>query len=367
MKRGSSLALLVACGLAGFLCAVALSLVPHADADTGTGDTSTVPPTTSVPTTTIPPTVTQPVTPAPVVTQTKPAVRRPSIIAAGVTVGNILVGGLSPLQAKELVQKRFRRSLTLVVSPTRKIRVDVAELGATAYLGDAVDRARISRPGAAVPLKVDVARPRLERYVKSLAANLDRAPVDAKVVLRNLKPLVKPDAPGRRLKALVTQRTLMLDLKTHVRDPVGLPFVLIEPKVTQATIGKAIVIRRGSNKLFLYNGEKLLRVFHVATGQSIYPTPLGSFEIIAMWRNPWWYPPNSDWAKGEEPVPPGPSNPLGTRWMGISSPNVGIHGTPNAASIGYSQSHGCIRMLIPQAEWLFDHVTVGTPVYIVPA
>ena len=63
--------------------------------------------------------------------------------------------------------------------------------------------------------------------------------------------------------------------------------------------------------------------------------------------------------------PPGPGNPLGTRWMGISSPGVGIHGTPDSASLGYSASHGCIRMAIPQAEWLFDHVAVGTPVYIV--
>ena len=51
--------------------------------------------------------------------------------------------------------------------------------------------------------------------------------------------------------------------------------------------------------------------------------------------------------------------------MGISSPNVGIHGTPNAASIGYSASHGCIRMRISDAEWLFDHVTVGTTVFII--
>ncbi|MEP6813150.1 MAG: L,D-transpeptidase, partial [Actinomycetota bacterium] len=91
------------------------------------------------------------------------------------------------------------------------------------------------------------------------------------------------------------------------------------------------------------------------------------FEIIVMWKNPWWYPPASPWAKGEKPVPPGPGNPLGTRWMGLSSPGVGIHGTPQDGSIGYSLSHGCIRMHIPQAEWLFQHVVIGTPVYIVSA
>ena len=51
--------------------------------------------------------------------------------------------------------------------------------------------------------------------------------------------------------------------------------------------------------------------------------------------------------------------------MGLSAPLVGIHGTPDAASIGYSASHGCIRMRVPEAEWLFEQVDVGTPVMIV--
>jgi lipoprotein-anchoring transpeptidase ErfK/SrfK len=51
--------------------------------------------------------------------------------------------------------------------------------------------------------------------------------------------------------------------------------------------------------------------------------------------------------------------------MGISSPGVGIHGTPDPASIGYSVSHGCVRMLIAEAEWLFQRVDVGTTVFIV--
>ncbi len=51
--------------------------------------------------------------------------------------------------------------------------------------------------------------------------------------------------------------------------------------------------------------------------------------------------------------------------MGISSPGVGMHGTPNPASIGYSASHGCIRLRIPDAEWLFQRVSLGVPVRIV--
>jgi lipoprotein-anchoring transpeptidase ErfK/SrfK len=129
-----------------------------------------------------------------------------------------------------------------------------------------------------------------------------------------------------------------------------------------------VVIRRGANELRYYVGSRLARTFPVATGQSIYPTPLGTFSIVDMQRNPWWRPPTQDaWARGLKPVPPGPGNPLGTRWMGLSAPGVGIHGTPDAASVGYSASHGCIRMFIPDAEWLFEHVHIGTPVVITSA
>ena len=77
-----------------------------------------------------------------------------------------------------------------------------------------------------------------------------------------------------------------------------------------------------------FKNAKLAKRFPVATGQAIYPTPTGRFEIVVKQLNPWWYPPTQDaWAKGLKPVPPGPCNPLGTRWMGLSAPGVGIHGT----------------------------------------
>jgi lipoprotein-anchoring transpeptidase ErfK/SrfK len=143
------------------------------------------------------------------------------------------------------------------------------------------------------------------------------------------------------------------------------------PSVTSAFFTSAVVIRRGTIRLVYYkdkgDGLESMRTFTVATGQSSYPTPLGSFEIVQMQRYPWWYPPPSPWATGLKPVPPGPGNPLGTRWMGLSAPAVGIHGTPDAASLGYSASHGCIRMAIPSAEWLFKNVKLGTPVFIISA
>ena len=141
-----------------------------------------------------------------------------------------------------------------------------------------------------------------------------------------------------------------------------------EPVVDRTTLSLllgSIVIDRGKRKLYLYEGEKLVKTYSVAVGQSQYPTPTGNFVIISKVVNPTWTPPDSPWAVGAKPIGPGPDDPLGTRWMGLSAPGVGIHGTNEPWSIGSDASHGCIRMHIPDAEDLFTRVFVGTPVSIV--
>jgi lipoprotein-anchoring transpeptidase ErfK/SrfK len=136
----------------------------------------------------------------------------------------------------------------------------------------------------------------------------------------------------------------------------------------QDTIGALstrIVIDESAHSLTLYRMGKPTMTFGVAVGQSAYPTPTGNFSVISKVVDPTWVPPpDAPWAKGALPIPPGPDNPLGTRWIGISSPGVGIHGTNDPASIGYSVSHGCIRMQIPDVEVLFELVYPGTPVSI---
>jgi len=365
VSRGVSIAALSGCAAAGAVVAALLATAPAgAEEGTTTGvTTGTASGTTA--TTTTPATTTSPVA-------TIPKPKGPKLIAAGVTIGGTLVGGLTVGEARQLVQARFARPLTLVGGPGARIVVAPKELGATPHFDQALNlAARVKRPGYLVPLKVDVSRSKLERLVSTLGARFHRDPVDATLKLHNLTPFATKDVPGRRLKEIIAERDIFTALKTQQRDPLALPFDMIQPEVTSGQIGKAIVIRRGSNKLLLYDigkKSKLVRTFQVATGRSEYPTPLGKFEIVNKWLNPWWYPPaGSAWAANSKPIPPGPGNPLGTRWMGLSAPYVGIHGTPDAASIGYSASHGCIRMLIPQVEWLFQQVDIGTPVFIVSA
>ncbi len=238
-------------------------------------------------------------------------------------------------------------------------------LGARAAISRAVERARRAAPGTNVRLVVSVRRARVRAFVARVSHRLDRQAVDATLSLRNLRPWITPERRGRALRRRPVVRALVAQLATNRRRVIALRTNSLRPRVTRAAFGPVIVIRRGSNRLHLYFGTRPWRVFGVATGQAAYPTPLGRFSIVTKWRNPWWFPPDSAWAAGAAPIPPGPGNPLGTRWMGLSVSGVGIHGTPNAASIGYSASHGCIRMHIRDAEWLFERVRIGTTVFIV--
>ncbi len=140
---------------------------------------------------------------------------------------------------------------------------------------------------------------------------------------------------------------------------------LVGGNVLNALSGQ-VVVDLGDLRLYLYRDGKLVKSYPVATGQSKYPTPTGSYVITMMQMNPTWYPPNSEWAKDAKPIPPGVENPLGTRWIGTSATAVGIHGTPDDSSIGTYASHGCIRMHIYDVEDLYPRVVVGMPVIIRP-
>jgi len=120
-----------------------------------------------------------------------------------------------------------------------------------------------------------------------------------------------------------------------------------------------IVINVPARRLFLVAGPRLVESWPVAVGKPSTPTPVGRFRILQMAKDPTWAP------KGRPAVPPGPRNPLGTRWMRISEDGYGIHATNDPGSIGRARSHGCIRMQVADAEALYARVSVGTPVEIV--
>jgi lipoprotein-anchoring transpeptidase ErfK/SrfK len=291
------------------------------------------------------------------------ALQRP--LPPRVHVAGVKVGGLQAPAAARVIQQAFARPLTVIVDK-RSFSLRPTRL-ATPYVDGALRRAGTTVQGGNVRLGVSVHGDAVREVVERIARSVEHhaAKSDLALRLRGGKPYVAPGAFGRKLDTAHVLRKIVHELVANTRLPMRFSTRTVEPRVLTAASPRVIVIDRAKNVLSLYKGTKLWEQFHVATGQAAYPTPAGRFHIVVKWVNPWWYPPASPWAAGESPVPPGPGNPLGTRWMGLSAPGVGIHGTPQPQSIGYSLSHGCIRMLIPQAEWLFNHVDIGTTVFIV--
>jgi lipoprotein-anchoring transpeptidase ErfK/SrfK len=286
-------------------------------------------------------------------------------VPAGVSVAGVRVGGLSSEPARARIESAFGRSIR-VSYRGHNTWIAPDTLGAGLSVDAAVSSALAATPRSRIALPVRFSPQKVAAAVAKLARRYDRAAVDAEVVGADANgPRFSTPKAGLAVDTKTMRTALAQLLRNGTRAPLMLLTHAVAPARTAASFGPVIVIDRGANRLRLYSGTALVRTFSVATGQAIYPTPSGVWRIVDKQRNPWWYPPTtSAWAKGLKPVPPGPSNPLGTRWMGLNAAGVGIHGTDAPTSIGYSASHGCVRMQVPDAEWLFEHVHVETPVVI---
>jgi lipoprotein-anchoring transpeptidase ErfK/SrfK len=120
---------------------------------------------------------------------------------------------------------------------------------------------------------------------------------------------------------------------------------------------RLILVSIPDRKLAVIEDGVVLKVFSVAVGHASSPSPEGTFTVKTRLENPTYY------HKGTV-IPPGPANPLGSRWMGLSEKGYGIHGTNEPKSIGKAASHGCIRLGRPDLEELFRMVKLGDTVAI---
>jgi lipoprotein-anchoring transpeptidase ErfK/SrfK len=291
----------------------------------------------------------------------------PVLIATGVTLAGVPVGGMSNEQAQAALAPAFARPVRLVYGD-RAWRLVPARFGGDVAIGEGVGEALSAPAGAAVALVPNVDAEEVRSFVRALDKRVSYPAENAELRgLKGLRPQFTEEKPGVKVFRALTAQRIMRALESPQIRRIRVAAKILEPERTVAKFGPVVVIRRGVNELRYYQGSRLVRKFGVATGSSTYPTPTGIFSVVDKQLHPWWIPPDSPWAEGLKPIPPGPGNPLGTRWMGLSAPGVGIHGTPDSASIGYSASHGCIRMHIWQAEWLFHRVKLGTPVLITDA
>jgi lipoprotein-anchoring transpeptidase ErfK/SrfK len=134
-------------------------------------------------------------------------------------------------------------------------------------------------------------------------------------------------------------------------------FVAVGEALAQETrpVARWIVVSIPDRELALLEDGRAVKIYPVAVGAAATPSPTGSFTVAARLSHPTWYGPG-------RVVPPGKSNPLGPRWIGLSRKGYGIHGTSNPRSIGRPASHGCIRMHNADVEELFGLVAIGDAV-----
>jgi lipoprotein-anchoring transpeptidase ErfK/SrfK len=114
----------------------------------------------------------------------------------------------------------------------------------------------------------------------------------------------------------------------------------------------------------------LIAFFPITAGSAEKPAPSGELKIRTVARNPTYrYNPEYEFkgvrSKEAFKIAPGPNNPVGLVWIGLPGEGYGIHGTPDPAKVGKTESHGCIRLTNWDALRLADIVSRGTPVSIV--
>jgi len=311
-------------------------------------------------------------------------------IADGVTIGGVDVGGMNADEAKLAV----RRELLAPLRHSLKVGYDGeswvlhgGKLDVHADLEGAVEDALAkSREGGLpgrlvryvtgggvdenVPARISYSRREINRFVRRVAAAVDREPVNAHVNPSGDSLEVVPAEYGRKVRdVLLTRQLKAAVLNADADHSIAARTHPVKPEVSGSEVASRypsyLTLDRATFTLRLWEHLKLAKTYTVAVGQEGLETPEGLYAIQEKEENPSWHVPNSAWAGdlAGQVIPPGPEDPIKARWMGIFE-GAGIHGTEETWSLGHAASHGCVRMSIPDVEELYDRVEVGTPIYI---
>ncbi len=313
-------------------------------------------------------------------------------IAEGVQIAGVDVGGLPAGRASRLLtarlEERLRQPVRLVygghrfiIQPTKAgVRVEVARMVAAAVrasrAGGLIHRvvrdARGKRLEESIPISAALSAARVETLVDNVARVIDRPARNARMVPKPLATGLRviPSEPGLAVKRPQLERALTSALlRVDGSSTLTIPTRAVHPHLWTSTLARRyhtyVLVSRETFTLRLYKHLKLVKTYRIAVGQAGLETPAGEYTINDKQVNPSWYVPNSPWAGSlaGRIIPPGPADPIKARWLGFYA-GAGIHGTDATWSIGTAASHGCIRMLIPDVEDLYERVPLNSPIYV---
>jgi lipoprotein-anchoring transpeptidase ErfK/SrfK len=146
---------------------------------------------------------------------------------------------------------------------------------------------------------------------------------------------------------------------------------LTVPAVADDRLGEQvarIVVDKSAQTVEAFDSKNGLIAFYPATvGSEEKPAPSGRLKVTIAKENPTYhYDPKYHFkgVKTDKPftIKPGPNNPVGLVWIGLTGEGYGIHGTPNPEDVSKTASHGCVRLTNWNALQLAAAVKKGTPV-----
>jgi len=309
----------------------------------------------------------------------------------GIKIANVDVGGLTKDEARAKVQEELVAPLQKPVTISTAgsdMRLTAKQARTTVDVEATVDKAiEEGREGGVfartwrgitggerkvtVKPTIEYSKAAVDQLVERVEAKLNRNPRNAKASFEPGDVSIRRSRNGRKVVSDKLRADVLAELTSATGDrTVAAPLRTTRPKITNAKVERrypvVVEVNRGAYQLTLYKKLKKVKSYGIAVGQAGLETPAGLYEIANKAINPAWTVPNSSWAGSlaGQVIPGGTAqNPLKSRWLGVYD-GVGVHGTADSGSIGSNASHGCIRMLIPDVEELYDQVPVGSPIYI---
>ena len=214
-------------------------------------------------------------------------------------------------------------------------------------------------------MRVEADRSQIRDYVLALDERFGKPAKDAELVGLEWPPVDQQIQMGPRGTPGDDEARDRAYARARIRPRLPLVMKPLKPTITRANFGPVIIIHRAriaSTSSTDPPGAQLPRRDRTGAvpdaDRALAHRRHAAESLVA--------PARLRLGKGAGADPARARQPARHALDGADASGVGIHGTPDSASIGYSASHGCIRMLIPEATWLFDHVRIGTSVLIVP-
>ena len=163
---------------------------------------------------------------------------------------------------------------------------------------------------------------------------------------------------------------LLRDLNPKVKFEAGATVRVPDVRSTAPKKAAALQIYKKESVLVAVDAQgRPVALFPISLGSPRDELPVGALKIVSAATDPSFdYDPellhDKDPKHTKVTMAPGPNNPVGTVWLGLSKKHYGIHGTPTPGGVGHRETKGCVHLTNWDAQKLLSIAPVGTPVEV---